>query len=554
MPVSILTILPILLPLAGSLANTFLPIRICHSSWFRLVCATLLLAVAGLLIKVPVLTTGAYTLSLSVDSLITLPPLVFLYTNTGVSIGLVFICSQLVSSLRSTSRDPLYRKESLKYAIVSCVLATCLAANITTVCVCWMAVSMILVVRRISSVAEATEQPVYWDLFSEIGSVVLVMIVAVLGMILQRFSTLGDITASPLMVTFLMMAALLRLGLFPLPGNHRLDWTDRMSALCSGTWLLLRIASLSTQSLPGWNWLVPVIAASSVVAAMLANLLGTRELCMRYLISSWVSAMVLAPLLVPVAGTGLAVLFLVNIVLVPTLLEHSGEGMSRIQAVLFRWLKIAGILAVMGLPFTLGYMCRWELQRVVGGIDQKITIILLTMSFTLVTLYFWRQLALELGKVMPQPRSASGLAAEQPVVNWVICGLGVFYVSVVLFIGFDPSSINLLLPVPLVLPSLRQSMAGGITTWIYLIATTLIIPLAGAFFLYHQRSLLVLSSPLLESMRLFASLSWLYLVLGILFSRISRLVELILNGIEGKYLLGWVLSWMVIVVAFLLGS
>lgn len=512
------------------------------------------MAVAGLLVKVPALTTGAFSLTLSVAGLITLPPLAFLYTNTSLAVGLVYLCSQFLTTLNDPLLGHLHPRRTLELVTVSCVLATCLAANITTLCFGWMAISVILLARRISLVLEEPEQLVYWDLISNIGSIVLVMIVAVLAMIQQRVNTFGDVAASPYMVTLLMLAALLRLGLFPLPGNHQMGWIDRMSALCTGAWLLLRVASVSTQSFPGWNWLVPAIAASSVVTALLANLMTSRQLCVHYMISSLVSALVLAPLLVPVAGSGLAVLFLINLVLVTALLEQPGEGMTHLQALVFKWLKVAAILTLMGVPFTLGFLCRWELQRLTGGIDQKITIILLTMSYTLVTVYLWRQLALELRKAAPQPRSASSQIDPQLAVNWVICGLGVLFVLIVLIVGFVPSSINALMPTPLSLPSLTRSLAEDITTWIYLIATTLIIPLAGAFFLYYQRSLFKLSSPLFESMRWFASLNWLYFVLGKLFGWIFRGSALILNGIERKYLLGWVLIWMIIIVAFLVGT
>ena len=550
----IVTILPILLPLATALANAFLPIRFCQTSWYRFVRLALLIAVAGLLVKVPALTTGAFALSLSVAGLITLPPLTFLYTNTSLAVGLVYICSQFLTTLHEPLLGHPYPRRTLELVTVSCVLATCLAANITTLCYGWMAISAILVARRISLVVEEPAQLVYWDLISNIGSVILVMIVAVLAMIQQRVNTFGDIAASPFMVTLLLLAALLRLGLFPLPGNHQMSWVDRMAALCTGAWLLLRVASVSTQSFPGWNWLVPAIAASSVITALLANLMGTRQLCRNYMIASLVSAMVLAPLLVPVAGTGLAVLFLINLVLVAALLEQPGEGMKRMQAVVFKWLKVAAIPTLMGVPFTLGFLCRWELQRLTGGIDQKITIILLTMSYTLVTVYLWRQLALELHQVAPQPRPAGSRIGQQTLVNWVICGLGALFVLIELLVGFIPSSINTLMPTPLSLPSLTQSLAADITTWIYLIATTLVIPLAGAFFLYFQRSLFHLASPVFESVRWFVSFNWLYFIFDKLLGWVSRVGALILNGIERKYLLGWVLIWMIIIVAFLVGT
>lgn len=548
-----LTILPIILPLAAALANAFLPIRFCQTSWYRLARLALLIAVASLFVSVPAFTTGAFTLTLSVAGLITLPPMALLYTNTSLAVGLVYLCSQFLTTINDPLLGHPHPRRTLELVTISCVLATCLAANITTLCFGWMAISVILVARRISLVVEEPAPLVYWDLMSHIGSVILVMVVAVLAIVQQRVNTFGDIAASPVLVTLLMFAALLRLGLFPLPNTQQMGWIDRMSALCTGAWLLLRVASVSTQSFPGWNWLIPAIAASSVVTALLANLMTSRQLCRSYMIASLVSAMVLAPLLVPVAGTGLAVLFLINLVLVTALLEQPGDRMTHLQARVFKWLKIAAILTLMGLPFTLGFLCRWELQRLIAGSDQKITIILLTMSYSLITVYLWRQLALELRAAVAQPRSVGSQIDPQIAVNWVICSLGGLFVLIVLIVGFVPSSINALLPTPLSLPGLAQSLAEDITTWIYLIATTLIIPLAGAFFLYYQRSLFNLSSPIFESLRWFAKLNWLYLILGKLLGWISRLGALILDGIESKYLLGWVLIWMIVIVAFLVG-
>ncbi|MHB1356526.1 MAG: hypothetical protein ACYCZF_11175 [Anaerolineae bacterium] len=550
----IVALLPILIPLGAGLVTVCLPIRVCRTDWYRLARLACLMVVAILYLSAPTLTTGALTLSLSVTGLIALPPIALLYTNTGLVVGLVYIGSQLLSTINDSLQEQMHPRRTLDMIMISFVLVICLAANITTLCFGWMALSVIFTVRRVPLALEEPTQSVYWGLVNNIGSVILVMIVAVLAIIEQRTNSWGDVAALPYMVTLLMLAALLRIELFPWPGSHRKGWADRMAALCTGAWLLLRIASVSTQSLPGWNWLVPTIAASSIITALLANLVK-KELGMHFMIANLVGVMLLALLLVPVAGTGIAVLGLINMVLVTSLLEQSGEGSTHLQATVIKWQKAAAIFLLMGVPLTLGFLSRWELFRLIGGTDQRSTVILLTMSYTLLTLYLWRQLAWTLRQATSQPRVATSQTRQRIVVNWAVCGLGALFVLIMVILGFIPTSINVLSPVPLYLARVAQSLVQvDITTWIYLISTSLIIPFAGAFFLYYQRSLFRLSSPLFETLRWILGLSWLYFVLGKLLGWLSRMGALVLNGIERRYLLGWVLIWMVIVVAFLVGT
>ncbi len=69
----------------------------------------------------------------------------------------------------------------------------------------------------------------------------------------------------------LMTAALLRLGLYPLPGGLQRTWLAYLVAVCAGGYLWLRLATLSTSALPAGSWLVPatgiVLAATALLAA-----------------------------------------------------------------------------------------------------------------------------------------------------------------------------------------------------------------------------------------------------------------------------------------------
>jgi hypothetical protein len=552
--VVIVTILPILLPLVAAFASVLVPIRVCQTSWYRLIRLAFLVIVAGFLVKVPTLTTGTFNLSLSVTGLVNLPPLAFIYTSTGLAAGLVYLGSQFLTTLGNPSSAHPYPKRSLELVQVSCVLAICMSANIITVCFGWMATSMLILMRRMSISHEDPTAQVSWDLLGSLGSLILVMIVAILAIIEQRANSFGDLATSPYMVTLLFLAALLRLGVFPLPTNRHMNWVDKMAALCSGMWLILRLASVGTQSIPGWQWLAPVIVSGSVIAALLANLMISRELGREYLMASLVGVMILAPMLAPSIGTGLAVLFLVNMVLVIALVDQTGEGMSNLQFRFLKWLKVISILNLMGVPLTLGFLSRWELQRLVGSINQKATVIVLTMCFTLITLYLWRQLDTELRQGAPQSQSTGNPVGNGSRENWVICILGVLFVLIELIIGLVPRGMNIILPTPLSLPDPRQNLSASVTTWIYLIVTTLIIPIAGAFFIFSQRTLFKLSSSLFEAVRWVTRLDWVYYSLGKLFGWASRVGALVLNSIERKYLLGWVLIWVVIIIAFLVGT
>jgi hypothetical protein len=554
MNVVIVTMLPILVPLAAAIVNSFLPFRVCRTSLYRLVRLFFMIAIFILYMQIPALTTGSFTLSLSVPGLIALPPLAFLYTNIGIAVGLIYICGSFFSILGPMNEET-YSRRTLDLVMVSCVLATCLAANITTLCFCWMVLTVFQLMHQITLLSEDRASLVYWDLSGILGSLILVMTVSVLAIIQQRTNTFSDIADSPFMVTLLLLSVLLRLGVFPLPGNRHLEWMNSLALLCTGIWPLLRVASVSLQSFPGWKWLVPLIAASSVITALLANLAATGPLRRSYVIASLVSVLLLAPFLAPVSGAGLAVLGLTSLVLVASLLELTGDGMTRVQGEVFKWLRVVAILTLMGVPFTLGFLGRWELAQLVNGTEQQTIIIMLTINYTLVMLYFWRQVAWEMRKPIVLPHLAGNQSQLRVVENWVICGLGTLFVLAILLIGVLPGSVNALLPFPLTLISPITNLSGeNIATWVYLLTTTLVIPLAGAFFLYYQRSLFRLTSPLLELIRWFASLNWLYNFLAKILRWIYRQGTLLLNNIERKYLLGWVLLWMIIIVAFLVGT
>lgn len=548
---SAFTALPLFLPLVGALAVWLLPSG-GPMPWLRRRATTLLLALTTLLLLAhriigasaefpfwrPLFPVGA-TIAFAADPL-----------GSGMALlcatGVTIVCA-------ATLARPLERYEAVGMLwLVGSAAGIALAANVLTLCLAWVTMDLgLLFVDMVRAPEEGIPRAVRNALSGLLSSVALLAgAVAVSSQIGGEGRPLTQLSLDGLPQRFLMAAALLRLGVYPLPGSLKRNWLAYLASLCAGSYLWLRVASLSSGALPWQGWLVPLGGVALLTSGLLAFLAPDLATAVPALLLNGVTLTMLAPLIDRSFGFGVGLAAAASLALSLAVLR--ADGQVRPFEPLGRWARAPLVLALgslVGWPGTLGFTAHWLFLRLCWLGGRRGLLLVAAVSFLLVTVPLWSRLRQVMREVhypvAPSPRVAR-LALS-------MAALGALFLVV---LGLTPTLFGLFWPdMPgLVRPSVLTMFSGDLVQFTALVLTAIVFPAMGSYALQGLwESLPERIGPWGDTLSALFELDWLYGGLDDLLVRAGRGAARTLMVVEEGLYLGWTLLWMLVVALYLVG-
>ncbi len=559
----ILPLLPLLIPLSGMILAWALPDKWGLSSKARALADQprfgqpkrwiYSVALGGALLSLLVLYgAGAATFQyhlwpatwVSVDALLLSPdPL-------SMALAALFLGVLLVVSLSMISR-PMERFESVTMlGLVATGLGTFLAGNLLTLGFFWAITDVVLLIMGlVRAPSESVARVTRAILGSAISATTL--LAAVVMVSLQGGETsLSSVALSGHTARLIMAAALLRLGIYPLPGSLQRRWEVLVISVCTGGYLWLRLGGLAVAMLPGAEWLIPLLGWLLMVIGLLAMLARDLSSALPLVFGSGIASLALAGLLDPGMGTPAALLMTVNLgVSLALLLVDAQVWVIPPWGRNARLPLIVGLASAAGWPVTLGFAAHWALFRACWFGGYRFVILQASIGYLMVSVPIWqrlRQIRREVRPTGPWPFWQIALAL----------GGATLLALMALVLGVAP---QLLDPLWVGLPMVQgastpaQSVGSRVGMFIALLATAAVVPFLGSyalqrFWFYGRSSRLAQISKTLASI---LELEWLYAEIQGLLARFSALVEYLFVGVEEVFFLGWSLIWILVIILYL---
>ena len=133
-------------------------------------------------------------------------------------------------------------------------MAVLLAANMATLCLAWVFLDLALLWIDTRHASRSGAVGAVRNLVLRTTSTVALVAATVLVLAQQGDAPIPLLEAEGLARPLLMATALLRIGLYPLPGGLERTWLAYLVSATTGGYLWLRLASLSVGGLPGAGW------------------------------------------------------------------------------------------------------------------------------------------------------------------------------------------------------------------------------------------------------------------------------------------------------------
>lgn len=413
-------------------------------------------------------------------------------------------------------------------------LSSFLSANLLTLCVSWgcLDLSILLLIGLHDGKKETAQDLTKALAASHLAS--LALLIAAL-----RFGqSVGQAASLPTSVAFfLLLAALLRLGLYPLnlwlPNNvERSSPTIALLYILStsaGMYLLVRLSALSPEGLPQRDTLLLVGGLALVASALILwQGVKSREWPFYLLANQSAYAVLAMALDTSPRGVMAALTQTLNLVIAWSVLFLRGKS-GRVGERVILGIAIASLL---GLPLTLGFPAHWLLYALAleRGSTPLIVAGAVANLFTASSLF-----------------DASLDKKEGRLDGVGFIGLGLL-AAPLLFFGVLP----LVLPIKLLggriwLPSVR----GGVAAWSLAL---ILLPPFGGYLLHRWGRVLDRIGPILEKLSTIIGLEWLYRFLWWLPLKAGNILQGAMGTMEGARCLGWLLLSAFVVTLLLLGE
>ena len=545
-------LLPLAVPLIGAGVSWIVPSGPVFLRIRRWLCVLALVSTCVLLLAARAHEPRQVALSLAYPHSAYHHTIQFRFTDLGVGFG--FLLSGVLA-LAGISRlaYPMERSEAVSLLVgVLAGVWTTLAGNLLALCLGWTLMDLALLSGEVVRAPEENiPHAIRRALVNSLSSVALV-VATVLVMTEHGQAHLSNLPLTGIAPKLLMLAALLRLGVYPLPGSLKRRWPAHVASLCTGGYLWLRLVSLCPGELAGFNWLVVLCGLGLLAGGLLAALSGNWVSAWRHVLLGEVAALVLAPLLDPAVGSAVAWIMAINAALCVVLVGIDGQVQS--TAALGRWSRLPrgiGMASLRGWPLTLGFTAHWCFVRLclVTGLRGLALLASLAYLFASVPMWRWlddlRRPGVEDGDGPGWSGHLARAALSLGALFLVFHGIGLA-LSARVWPG---------LPGELQLDSLGVLYRGESKFLGVLALAATVGPLLGSYALHRLRvhipdrwsRALDVGSTLLE-------LDWLYLAVERVVARLQRLVEQASAAVEGPFYLGWTLFWGIVFALYLMGA
>lgn len=425
--------------------------------------------------------------------------------------------------------------------MLAAVLGMVAAWNMVTLVLFAMLLDVAVMTRSVIRVPEENLPHATRQTLVNLASVVLLVLALVSAMAEQYANQPAWYSADGLPRNLLMLAVLVRLGMYPLPGSTKRRWEVYLLSAGAGAYLWLRLVLANPTGLPYAGWLVPLSWAAVGVSALLAALAPQYSLAVPWLILNQVALLVLAPYMAPVAGARVVLLGIVQLVLMLALLRMDADLLvagARADHRLQRWVPwpfVVAMASLGGVPLTLGGGLRWSLLQLCWLRGWNNLVPLLAVFFALLSM----PALLRLRQVWTPMR-------RQPVASrwrlWAAVGAALAAALALLVLGLLGPWLAGRITAPYqVLPQTESAGATpALVRSLVLALTAYVVPVLGGLALYRfRRPLSDRMATLYEWLNAPLEIDWLYGVLERVLQRLQSWVGAALAGVEGSFYVLW---------------
>lgn len=545
-----LTALSVFLPLAGALILWLLP-----SSGllmrFRRRAAGLVLTLTSLLLLASVRGGASVTFPFWQPLFAVGATIAFAADPLGG--GLALLCALAVTIVcLATLARPLERREALGMLwLVGSSSGIALAANPLTLCLAWVTMEAGLLFVDMMRAPEEGIPRAARNAFRGLISAA-ALVAATIALLEQPGGGgyLADLSLGGLPLRFLMAAALLRLGIYPLPGSLKRNWLAYLASLCTGSYLWLRAVTLSTGALPWQDWLLPLGGTTLLVSGLLALLAPDLATAVPALLLNGLTLIVLAPLIDHPAGLGVALAATASLALGLAVLR--ADGQVRPFEPLGRWARVPLLVAIgslVGWPGTVGFTTHWLFLRLCWLGARRGLLLVAAISFLLITVPVWSRLRHVLREVCHATVPSRGLVR----LALAMAALGALLLMV---LGPTPTLFGLMWPevAGFVEPSVLTMFSGNLVQFTALVLLAVIFPAMGSYALQGVwQSLPDWLGNWMDTLGALLEMDWLHAGLDVALDKIGRVVARTLVAVEEGLYLGWALLWVLVVALYLIG-
>lgn len=545
-----LTALPLFLPLAGALVLWLLPSGD-PMPWLRRRAAAVLLAATTLLLLVHLIVGASIDLPFWRPLFSAGATIAFAADPLGNGLALLCALAVTIVCVAALAR-PLERYEAAGMLwMVGSVTGVALAANLLTLCLAWVTMDVgLLFVDTMRAPEEGIPRAVRNALGGLLSSVALLSGTVIALSRIGGESGLVTLALDDLSLRFFMGAALLRLGIYPLPGSLKRNWLAYLPSVCAGSYLWLRVVGLAAGTLPWQDWLVPLGGGALLASGLLAFLSSDLAVAVPALLLNGLTVIVLSPLIDRSVGFGVGLAATGGLVLGLAVLR--ADGQVRPLAPFGRWARAPLALALgslVGWPGTVGFTAHWLFLRLCWLGGRGGLLLVASASFLLVTVPLWPRLRQVMREVCPPAVPSLRLAQ----LALAMAALGALFLVI---LGLTPTLFGLFWPdVPNVVPpSVIGMFSGNLVQFTTLVLTAVVFPAMGSYALQELwESLPERIGHWGDTLSILLELDWLHAGLDFLLGRVGRVLARTMAAVEEGLYLGWALLWVLVVALYLVG-
>ena len=492
------------------------------------------------IVSAALLETPALTLSLDSPLLGAGPDVAYLLDNLAVWMLLVLLLSLFVVELvrpRSTLK-PL--RNSMALLLVTVSIGALTGQTLYAVCLAWGVVDLAFMGLNLLNASSDDLPNTIREIGTNLASTCLLIAAATVS---------GGGTWSTaewgIARELALVAALLRLGVYLVPGSARQRWQGTLFALVLGGMLWLRLMGMAPGSVVSAQRVLTLGAWALVATAFIAARAPDLSRAMPYVVLHSSTIAIMASLSDPATGILIALASLVNAVFCLSLLEllpllWPSDEMPQLG----RWLVSVPLASLGGVPLTLGFVAHWGLLRICWLYGAWGPFGLVVLSYALVAAPLWRR-GLSVWRAAPVSRPITPL-------TWAGIGGGILIAAVLVLAALYPPLMLAIGARFWNLPTLGALLQGPVMVIMALLFGSAAPIIAGLVLMHAEEIYAARLAPALDTLAALLEMHWFYETVDPLFKGGRRALEVAALAIDSSLYLGWTVAWSTIVMLYLI--